>query len=87
MTSKPIVHVVRARYLDAHRVWLRFEDGLEGEVDLGRELDGEVFEPLQDPGYFARFEVDGTLTWPNGADFAPEFLHDLVAEKRRSGAS
>lgn len=87
MSSEPIVHVVRARYLDDHRVWLRFEDGLEGEIDLGDELKGDVFLPLRDPAYFARFTVEGTLTWPNGADFAPEFLHELLATKRRSGAA
>jgi len=27
----------------------------------------------------ARFTVDETLTWPSGADFAPEFLHERVA--------
>jgi hypothetical protein len=87
VSSESNIHVVRARYLDAHRVWLRFEDGLEGEIDLGRQLEGEIFEPLNDPGYFSRFKVDGTLTWANGADFAPEFLHDLLTKKRRSGAA
>lgn len=48
ITFESIIHVVRARYVDAHRVWLRFEDGLEGEIDLGGELDGENFEPLHD---------------------------------------
>lgn len=81
------VHVEEARYLDGHRVWLRFDDGLEGEIDLAPEIDGEVFEPLRDPAYFARFLVDDTLTWPNGADFAPEFLHDLVSAARGSSAA
>ena len=73
-----IVHVIEARHLDGHRVWLRFDDGSEGEVDLAEDLDGEVFEPLRDPTYFARFSVDDTLIWPNGADFAPEFLYERV---------
>jgi hypothetical protein len=67
---------VKARHLGDFRLLLRFSDGLEGEVDLRDELWGEVFEPLRDPAYFARFEVDDTLVWPNGADFAPEFLHE-----------
>jgi hypothetical protein len=67
-----------ARCLGGHRVWLRFDDGLEGEIDLAAELHGEVFQPLRDPDYFAGFRVDDTLIWPNGADFAPEFLRDLV---------
>jgi len=74
-----LVEVVEARYQGDFRVWLRFNDGASGEVDLAREMWGEVFEPLRDPAAFARFRVDRTLTWPNGADLAPEFLHDLVA--------
>jgi hypothetical protein len=73
-----IPHVESAHPLGGHRVWLRFDDGVEGEIDLAGELGGEVFEPLRDPAYFAGFRVDDTLVWPNGADFAPEFLRDLV---------
>lgn len=70
--------VVEARHLGAHRVWLKFADGLEGELDLASELWGPVFEPLADPAYFARFTIDRTLCWPNGADFSPEYLWDRV---------
>lgn len=58
---------------------VRFADGTEGNVDLNDELTGKVFEPLRDPEYFLRFKVDRdihTVTWPNGADFAPEFLYE-----------
>ncbi|MBI5433615.1 MAG: DUF2442 domain-containing protein [Planctomycetes bacterium] len=80
--SFKLVHVVAARPLGGHRVWLRFDDGVESEIDLSDELDGEIFEPLRDPRTFAGFVVDDTLSWPNGADFAPEFLHDRVLESR-----
>ncbi len=73
-----LVQVLEAHPRGDHRVWIRFDDGVTGEVDLSGELDGEVFEPLRDPEYFARFIVDETLLWPNGADFAPEFLHERV---------
>ena len=68
-------HLVEAVAVGDHRVWVRFDDGVVGDVDLSDVLDGPVFEPLRDPAYFAAFVVDETLTWPNGADFAPEFLH------------
>ncbi len=71
--------VVEARYVGGHTVWLRFEDGTEGEVDLSRELKGPVFAPLRDIEYFKQFSVNpdiGTIVWPNGADFAPEFLYE-----------
>ncbi len=60
---------------------LKFADGLEGDVDLRAEIHGEVFEPLRDPAYFRQFDLRtdlGTVTWPNGADFAPEFLYERV---------
>ena len=70
--------VIDAKYVRDHVVWLRFQDGTEGEVDLGGELDGPVFEPLKDVAYFKNFSLEeyGTIVWPNGADFAPEFLHE-----------
>jgi len=74
-------HILEARHVAGHIVWLRFRDGTAGEVDLAAELQGPIFEPLREPGYFSRFTVHPefhTLTWPNGADFAPEFLHSAV---------
>jgi hypothetical protein len=76
-----LISVITVRHVRDHVLWLRFSDGLEGDVDLAAELHGEVFEPLQDVDYFGRVALDPelhTVSWPNGADFAPEFLHDLV---------
>ena len=73
--------VLEAKYVRDYVIWLRFRDGTAGEVDLRDELWGEVFEPLKDVEYFKKFTVHPefeTLVWPNGADFAPEFLHDAV---------
>ena len=71
------LHVLEARYVRDYRVWLRFNDGACGEVDLGGELDGPVFGPLRDPELFKRFRIEHhTLAWENGADFAPEFLRE-----------
>ncbi len=70
--------IVKAEARGAHKVWLRFADGVEGEVDLKAELWGEVFEPLKDPVEFGKLRLNeelGTVVWPNGADFAPEFLY------------
>lgn len=74
-----LIRVTDVKLIHDFVVWVRFNDGVEGEVDLTDELDGPVFEPLKDPGFFAQLRVDPdvhTLVWPNGADFAPEFLHE-----------
>jgi hypothetical protein len=71
--------VVRAERQGEFRLRLVFNDGLEGIVDLSDLLTGPVFEPLRDPAYFGRFFLEGgTLNWPNGADIAPETLHERV---------
>ena len=75
------LHIEEAKYLNGHRVWVKFSDGTEGQVDLRNELDGPIFEPLKDPDYFKQFTLEGhTLTWPNGADFAPEYIHSLMPQ-------
>jgi len=73
--------VVEARYVGRCTVWLRFRDGTVGEVDLGPALQGPLFESLRDQVYFKAFMVHPefhTLVWPNGADFASEFLPEMV---------
>ena len=77
-----MIRVTDARHVREFVVWVQFNDGTNGEVDLSDELYGQVFEPLKDPAFFVKFKVDPevhTLTWPNGADFAPEFLHHKAA--------
>ena len=76
-----LVRLVEARYVRDYTLWLRFDDGLAGEVDFATELDGPVFEPLRDLAAFRGFRLHPelhTIAWPNGADFAPEFLHERV---------
>lgn len=73
------LHVIEAQHMEGHRVRLVFNDGTDGVADLSQSLNGPIFQPLKDPEYFKRFRIEGhTLTWPNGADFAPEYLHELV---------
>ena len=79
MTHRPPLHVEAVRPLRDYVLWLRFNDGVEGELDLGSDLRGELFEPLRDLALFARVGIEyGTVASPNGADWAPETLHDRV---------
>src|SRR5438105_4160910 len=72
--AKMIPRVIEARHTVDYRVWLRFHDGLEGEIDLADVLWGPVFEPLKSVDEFAKLYVEPewhTLAWPSGADLAP----------------
>lgn len=80
--------VIEVRPLANYRVFLKFDDGVQGEVDLEPLLtpfDG-VFEPLRDLMRFREVFIDegGTIAWPNGADIAPETLYSLVSGALRA---
>jgi hypothetical protein len=78
-----MVRLVEARVVADFVVSLRFSDGVAGRVDLRCALNGPVFASLKDPEEFRKLSLDlelGTITWPNGADLAPEFLY--AAAKR-----
>ncbi len=75
--------VTDVEVLGPYRLRLTFSDGLTGDVDLSYIRDwAGVFAPLHDPEVFAQVRVDpeiGTITWPNGADLAPEVLHERAS--------
>lgn len=75
--------IVTVQPLEAHQLHIRFEDGVEGVVELNQlvEFSG-VFAPLEDPGYFAQVQVHpelGTIVWDNGADLDPDVLYAIVS--------
>lgn len=64
---------------------LTFADGLAGEVEVLDRMRGPVFDEARTAEGFARVVVDretGTVTWPGGADLAPDTLYERV----RTGA-
>ena len=77
--------VVKVEPRGGYRLWLQFQDGVEGEVDVEPLLGFRgVFAPLRDPSYFARVRVNpelGTICWPNGADWDPLVLYSLVTRR------
>ena len=84
-----IPRVIDARHAGGYRVWLRFADGVTGEIDLSDLLWGPVFQPLKDVAEFAKVRADPeleTAVWENGADVAPESLYDRVLRTKRAAA-
>lgn len=71
--------VVGAAVVGERVLRLLVSDGTVGDVDFSSERWTGVLEPLNDPAYFARVEVDsdsGTVVWPGGIDLAPEPLYE-----------
>lgn len=72
-----MLHVRNAKYINDFKLWVSFDDGTSGEVDLENKLSGPMFEPLKEQTFFSKVSVDPeleTVVWPNGVDLAPEFL-------------
>ncbi len=72
--------VIFVQPLENYRLTVRFDDGTEGVIEMQDRLFGPVFEPLQDPAVFQQVFVDefGAIAWPNGADLAPDALHERL---------
>ena len=72
--------VVSLEYRHGYVYHVVFDDGLEGHIDFSEYLGmGPVFEPLKDPAFFQGARIEGgTISWPNGADVAPETLYEKL---------
>ncbi len=80
--NEEVLHVLEAEVVKDFVLKVRFSDGTVKAVDIRPLLTGPVFAPLLDPVLFAQVAIDPlaqTVVWPNGADLAPEALHDLVS--------
>jgi len=77
--------IVEARPAGEYKLYLRFEDGVEGQIDLSKLIEFKgVFAPLRDVQEVAKVRVDaehGTVSWPNGADLDPDVLYSLLTGK------
>lgn len=74
------LHITDFIQLDDYQLQLTFNNGVVKQVNLLQELYGKIFEPLKTISFFRKVTLNPdtqTIEWPNGADFAPEFLFEL----------
>ena len=75
--------VLAVKPLTDYKLHLRFEDGMEGMVDLAKMIEFTgVFAPLKDKIFFASVYVNpelGTIQWSNDADLDPDVLYAAVS--------
>ena len=75
--------IKKIQYKKNYIYHIQFEDKSEGDVDFEQFLWGEVFDELKNVSYFKKASIDkigGTISWPNGADVAPETLYKLISK-------
>ncbi len=86
---KDLILVTAARYVSHYTLELTFSDGLKAEIDFTNWINKfPFFQPLQDIDYFKNFSLDGwTVVWENGADIAPETLHEIALQNQQLQAA
>jgi hypothetical protein len=70
---KPLEVLPRSGY----RIWLRYSDGAQGEVDLSHLAGRGAFRAWDTPGAFETVHVaeDGSISWGEGLDLCPDALY------------
>jgi hypothetical protein len=76
--------ILKVTVLTGYQLFVEFDDGVRGEIDLSERLFGPMFEPLRDPEVFSQVGLDefGAICWPNGADLAPDALYQHLLDHR-----
>ncbi len=81
--------IVEVKTIQHYRIWIRFADGLEGEIDLSDLVGRGVFAAWNDPVEFEKAYIDPdthTVAWPGEIDLAPDALYaDIFAHKAVQG--
>ena len=79
-----MVRPVEVRPLAGYRIWLRYQDGTEGEVDLSHLAGKGVFVSWEKDGVFAKVKLGphGQLEWPGDVDLCPDALYLKLTGKR-----
>ena len=72
-----MMKLVQIKPLDGYRLWLRFADGVEGQVDISDLAGRGVFEAWKDPHFFESVRVDesGAAVWGDKLDLCPDALY------------
>ena len=62
---------------DGYKLWVRFDDGVEGEVDLSSRAGRGVFKVWDDPGVFESVSVTPhrTIRWTEDAEICADALY------------
>jgi hypothetical protein len=74
---------VEVKALSGYRLWVRFSDGVEGEIDLGHLVWKGVFALWNDPAAFEKVYVGdyGQISWSDTVDICSDAIYLRVTGK------
>jgi hypothetical protein len=77
--------IVACRPMPNYHIWIRFDDGLEGEVDLSDLVGQDVFEAWESIEFFNQVRVDpqtDTVAWGDEIDLDPYVLREKISKQK-----
>ena len=81
---------IEVRPLASLRIWLRFDDGREGTIELSHLAGRGMFRAWDQPVIFERALISpesGMVTWPGKLDLDPDVLYSQLTGKASPGQS
>ena len=75
--SDRTIRPVEVRALEPYRIWLRYDDGVAGEIDLSHLASRRLFAAWQDPSFFSAVRLDpgGFVVWSDDIDLCGDALY------------
>ncbi|MEA1911752.1 MAG: DUF2442 domain-containing protein [Spirochaetota bacterium] len=77
--------VEEADYLNNYKIYVKFNDGTEGQVDLEKTIfsdNRQIFKELRNKEIFKNFKIAlNTVCWSNDLDLAPEYIKEKISEQ------
>ncbi len=74
---------IEVRALPDYRLYVRYDNGVEGEVDLSHLVGKGVFAAWNDPDNFQKVSIgsSGELRWNDQIDLCPDSIYMRISGK------
>ena len=75
--GKKMVRAIEVKARDGYRIWLRYSDGVSGEIDLSDLVGQGVFRAWNERAFFDRVYVTphGSIAWSPDIEICPDALY------------
>ena len=81
--SDELLKPIQVKPLDGYKIWIEYEDGESGEIDLSHLAGKGVFKAWDEPGHFEKVHIDcyGAIVWDENIDMCRYALYMEITGK------
>ena len=83
-----MIRPTKVAALDGYRICVSYPDGVEGVVDLSRDVGRGIFGPLADEAYFRTVHIGdhGQIAWSADIEICPDAAYEEILSKATEAA-